>query len=657
MKIQAIDFVLRPPKMLKHCFLTLIVIASVVRTGCASAHGMVGVVDRTNKFVIPPKYEYIRYLGQGVFQCYPTWGEHVARFAPVQDPAGLRQAMLETDKRDVAHAELRDRDGRLYTGSAPAAPGNISAASIARKAEELYPKIPTVFSEGLGIYRENSTLEKDKISYSYTINPSTHERWHTTVANPRPWVFGYMNPRHEIVIPAKYYQANEFKDGIALVRLSHDIDLAEYAYINRKGKVISPTFWRTGQFIDDRAKIAQNDDSAVPRTALRGFPPPTRLSEMRRFKRFVPPGGVLEPEHFGRWGLIDRNFRYVIEPKYAGISKLDGGLYLASSLSDAPSIIFDKAGNKVSEVSPGCSYGIALSNGLFFVSSSTYGPSAVLDKAGKIVFRFPPKYDSVTELPGRLFLVTGTRGVSTELPAPTIYNDHWQKVAEFPERATIAKVTDEWIICVAGSGNSIKDWQDGQDLIFADKSGQIQKKIHTCVQRWSQEGDIAIVAQNDHHAPFDFKQVDHGIIDRKSNWIFAPEHADFEIAEPDRFVKTVYQKHFDSNECKAEQGSLGKQFPLLLQDYDLIGMPRAKLIDLIGRPDHTVGDFAIYTLGGFGYFCGNGYSSLEIRFMANQVVAWHYLLGGDSGRFRPWVCVNMVCEPWDITSLHLKFGH
>ena len=43
----------------------------------AVSHDLVGVIDRTGRFVIPAKYERILYFGHGIFQCFPDDGTHI----------------------------------------------------------------------------------------------------------------------------------------------------------------------------------------------------------------------------------------------------------------------------------------------------------------------------------------------------------------------------------------------------------------------------------------------------------------------------------------------------------------------------------------------------------------------------------------------------
>ena len=85
-------------------------------------------------------------------------------------------------------------------------------------------------------------------------------------------------------------------------------------------------------------------------------------------------------------------------------------------------------------------------------------------------------------------------------------------------------------------------------------------------------------------------------------------------------------------------------------------MSRATLIDLIGAPDHSSeGDTITYTLSGFGSWCGNAYSHLEIKFHDDRVNAWRSNRGGREPE--TWFERNMVCDADDKSGFSPKPGH
>jgi hypothetical protein len=76
------------------------------------------------------------------------------------------------------------------------------------------------------------------------------------------------------------------------------------------------------------------------------------------------------------------------------------------------------------------------------------------------------------------------------------------------------------------------------------------------------------------------------------------------------------------------------QFHRLLESYNLIGMPREKIIALLGHADSKT---AIYRLAGGG--CSQSGSTLEITYQDDTVKQWRISSWAGPG---PWVTTNVV---------------
>lgn len=631
-KTQAVD----RNKVCKWFAMSFTFLIGVSSSQPAQAVDLKGIVDTSDHFIIPPHYEQIRYVGDGLFVCIPK----ARRLRRHQVPSAVRKSnssiQVSTPKSRNEATELRNRNGALlaklpseyhvnYAIETPTlnlvrgpkfnpkqvflrfqrgdGAGVIDGTGkmlleprysaielddnfrlIAHSNNDGLEKPVTIrntvftkkspgegssnleeaatFSDKLKVYKEISSLPQDQISYSYIYGSDGHVQVKTSHV-AQTWVYGYKNQANEVVLPAKYYEARPFENGLACVRTVNYNETAQYAFIDTRGNVVSPTYWRCLGFDNnDRAVVAINDNSAKP-----------------------PNTSYIGRGYFGRWGLIDRNFKYAIAPKYGGIGSAGPGIYFASSIDE-----------RLSEV---------------------------LNADGKTVFHLPTKYDSIRSLTEGSFLVTATHLLRPETLKPLIMNAQGTETGNLPDGTEIVKITSDRIIGIIHSKTA--SLNSSATVIFADFSGAIQKQIQCKPWRGGLNFEKPVASLN-----FDSERS--GVIDSQGNCIINPEAASFEVAESDRFIKTVHQTKFDSKAAKTYEGSLEEQFPLLLKDYELIGMHSESLIDLIGEPDE-IRPFAqnsdeklmSYTLSGFGNFCANAYTYLELRLKDDRVIAWRRL--------------------------------
>ena len=124
--------------------------------------------------------------------------------------------------------------------------------------------------------------------------------------------FGYVDKTGRIVIPARFLEAHNFSQGLALVRLPYaeaEKLGARFAFINRQGEVVIP------QAIADEDPAPQFSDGLAPVMAggKFGFTDPTgklvipaSFSQARNFAEGLAPVGV------GRkTGYLDKTGKFV----------------------------------------------------------------------------------------------------------------------------------------------------------------------------------------------------------------------------------------------------------------------------------------------------------------------------------------------------------
>lgn len=291
----------------------------------ALARDKVGVIDRSGSYIIAPEYSEIRYLEHGFFLCYSLKNDSRAMNMAVDSKITTSQMMNG--------AVIKDHSGKTISLKIPA--GYSLADVYVPKNEFKWPHnsdirpldvLPAVYrlkiigSHGFGATdgSGNITIEpkyaeivqgdnKPTSSLSMREHGSSQYREVPFEDSPRgamlnqkvsrdvdvlpqyyfeglgpfytkSFRWGYMNAKYDVIIPPKYYEAWAFSEGVAPVRLNPIGEVARVAFIDKSGKVVSPEYWRAYSFRNGKASVA------------------------------LKQGGV------ERWGVVDRNFKYVVEP-------------------------------------------------------------------------------------------------------------------------------------------------------------------------------------------------------------------------------------------------------------------------------------------------------------------------------------------------------
>ncbi len=532
----------------------------------AIAFDKVGVVNLQNRFVIPPKYRQIHYLGFGVFKC-------------------VKSSARPFTKNSVEDIDLIDADGNPTSMAALESARTKDAKR--REANRLLKATVNNFSNGLAVFQEESTNPAHKQGVTYRYSGRFHEPPQVVpITIEHPLRFGYKDCEGRVVIAAKYIEARPFKDGLGVVRLNSPPAAAEYCYINVKGKQVSPIFWRAREFRDGLAVAAINDDSAIPFG-----------------DNFIGTG------RHGRFGVINRNFSFVIQPKHAEIARLGKDVFVAQPVGNEVSFLINRNGRRLGDLPKRYTIATRVSDDLLELSqpipTGSEGPDAIrVNSEGKIVSRSPDR----------------TRNVRSDASSS---------------------------IAVESSNNIQKDWDSGAHLIFTSSDGSTRKvSFNKHKDNGLFQKGLAVLIINDAHVPcFSKYHSLQGVLDIKGNWIFQPERSDFVVAESNRIIKTVYQEHF-SVEDRKESGSLEGQLSFLLNDYNLIGMPKSQLVDLIG-PLMEAGGFSMCRYSTIGT-CGSSSISLQIEFENDRVKRWKLAGPGTSSpTSQSWNDKDVVCDYWN----------
>jgi hypothetical protein len=344
------------------------------------------------------------------------------------------------------------------------------------------------------------------------------------------------------------------------------------------------------------------------------------------------------------YGLIDWTGKVVVPPEYDSIS-LRTAIYCKSWRS----AIVSKKSNPTSEIpletaideNTGVDTQIKYSNPRAGYSLVKNDDRTELFFNGKQLLELPPGYTNFELVKDSRVLAIQTLDSEAPLAPPIMMDRLGKELNKLPVRARVVKITESGLI-VDQLPETTKGVPCGGRLHFLDFDGNVLKIIPIQTSPPDFKLGFAVLPgyTSDQHC-------DHSGIREDGVVLMSPQFCDFEVTEKNRVIKTEFQSKFDSEECKADERSLGEQFQLFRKDYkNLIGMPRKKLEDLVGNPGSGNSNImSRYQLSGFGSFCGNAYSFVEFKFKNNVIVGWRCINNNDPidpDHEKPWLEKNEV---------------
>jgi len=338
--------------------------------------------------------------------------------------------------------------------------------------------------------------------------------------------FGFKDENGKVVIPAQYYQALPFSQGIAAVRLNpwQGPEVGKHCFIDKTGKIVSPIYWRATGFHGKFAAVTMKGSTQIPP----GMLPPSTLEERNPQAHKMRMQSLTQMFTRNPMGLIDRNFNYFL---------------------------------------PLAERNIEYSKDGYWIITESRKPARVLD------------------LDGREILVT-------------------------PEPAGYANFGDSRLVFSSSNAGPRK-------LFFYDKSGQLLKTVDGEIR---QTGGGAPVL---HVSGMGVDTVD-GIIDRDGKVIVKPKNTELKRIRPGRVIKTVFGTTFVQEDWMRPNSDRAREFKFFLNENKLIGMKREELEKILGPGSGTSTNQIVYTLSGFGSWCGNAYTRVVIEIEGDRVKRWKY---------------------------------
>lgn len=300
-----------------HAVVAILILMMLLAGGSVEAYSTVGIVDSTGKIVVPCEYRRIEKLANGFF-----YAEKLNRDNPILQ--SFDGCVLDNDGKSVevklpegctlSNVFLPVNGARREQSKLP--PGTaleiwsgqgfglckpdgsiILKPSYAEIRAPINGRIPVMKGEraariNLQFFFDMKSGKQYPVSLDAQIDCAKHGAlipFNTNRGGIQ--AYGYINADGKVMIKPRFESAGDFdKAGMARVSFNH---AQSSAYIDAKGKIISPVF--------DRASDFKNN------IAIAG----TTSGDKTKF------------------GLINRNFKYVVAPQYSQLALVFGTAYAA----------------------------------------------------------------------------------------------------------------------------------------------------------------------------------------------------------------------------------------------------------------------------------------------------------------------------------------
>ncbi|MFV2101394.1 WG repeat-containing protein [Micromonospora sp. LOL_024] len=214
-------------------------------------------------------------------------------------------------------------------------------------------------------------------------------------------LWGYADAEGDMVVPARYAEAQPFRDGLAWVR---GPQTDRWSLIDLAGEtVIEPAFLAARPFSDGLAWVVRDESGWMAVDTAGKVAVPPGFAEVRPFRK-----GVATVRREG-WGAVDRTGRIVVPTQYHGFhTTLADGRYI-DGFTDEGLAVVDLAGRKgvvdrAGQVIVAPSHPALLIHPVAFLATNSAGNWGALDRrgAGLIDPMFHHPDAVVTEIEGLL---------------------------------------------------------------------------------------------------------------------------------------------------------------------------------------------------------------------------------------------------------------
>ncbi|WP_239088748.1 WG repeat-containing protein, partial [Micromonospora gifhornensis] len=210
-------------------------------------------------------------------------------------------------------------------------------------------------------------------------------------------LWGYADAAGDMVVPARYTEAQPFSDGLAWVR---GPESDRWSLIGLTGEVVvAPTYLAAQPFSDGLAWVVRDDSGWLAVNTTGGVVVPPGFADARPFRK-----GVAAVRREG-WGAVDAAGQIVVPTRYHGFhTRLADGRYV-DGFTDEGLAVVDLAGRKgvvdrTGQVIVAPAHPALLIHPVAFLATNGIGRWGALDRRGAPLIApvFPHPNDVITQI-------------------------------------------------------------------------------------------------------------------------------------------------------------------------------------------------------------------------------------------------------------------
>jgi hypothetical protein len=293
-----------------------------------------GIIDKRNRFVLQPDYWYVRYCGNGIYQCRkerdskPFLVDHngILMSPKIPPDCELVETLFKRREGRLSHSVPPDtifivtrnrKYGVLSAQGKVVIPFDFDWMRVADKETLVLTKtVPGRAYDEFYFDRINRRLSSEpfpSIGFYYTpsermipfndsaVHPGRHTRW------------GVYDMDHNLVIPKHFKDISRFHDGLAIAET--DTANCRRYYIDTKGNFVAPKIEPVTLFYDGIAIAKESVSSDA-------------------------------------MGLINRKFQFVTESKYFNLQRITKRLYAGRLSEKSPFVAITRSGKRLFDFPP-----------------------------------------------------------------------------------------------------------------------------------------------------------------------------------------------------------------------------------------------------------------------------------------------------------------
>ena len=303
-------------------------------SGCTFGYNAIGYIDREGNTVIPGVYQMVQPFHEGLAAVMlgeaddAYWG-YANKDARQQ--IGFSYAAARPFYDGCAPVEVRGKNGKNYWVYIDPQGNEIFDGAKFGDASVFVDGLAPVADFDTGLYgyinREGEMVAPCQYDLASVFSETDHMAL-IREGGENLGLCGYINENFETVIEPKYYYGGTFTNGYAVVKLSADMEMPDWGFIDTTGEmVLGGDYAECDVFSEGMAPVAVKKDGKtlwgyIDTTGAWVIEPKYEMA--LSFSEGV--AGVQMPDGDKLCGFIDTTGAFVLEPQFTDISDFSEGL-------------------------------------------------------------------------------------------------------------------------------------------------------------------------------------------------------------------------------------------------------------------------------------------------------------------------------------------